>query len=139
MNPLKTFTIPGKPQAKERPRMTNGHTYTPSRTKDYEELVRLYARKARVQCIDTGPVKVTITWAKQVPQSWSKKRRATALAGVWAVDRMDLDNVAKSVLDSLNRIAYTDDSQVAFLSVSRLYVEQPDSITVTVISISAES
>lgn len=132
MNPLKTFTIPGKPQAKERPRTVNGHTYTPNRTKDYEELVRLYAREARVQCIDTGPVKVTITWAKQVPQSWSKKRRAAALAGVWAVDRMDLDNVAKSVLDSLNRIAYTDDSQVAMLSVSRLYVEQPDTVTVTI-------
>ena len=79
-------------------------------------------------------MKVTITWAKQVPKSWSKKRQDEGIASVWAVDRMDLDNVAKSVLDSLNHIAYTDNSQVAMLTVSRIYVRQPDSVTVTIAS-----
>ena len=128
------FKIPGRPQAKERPRVVNGHTYTPDRTRVYEEWVRLHARNAKVTCVPRAPMKVTITWAKQVPKSWSKKRQDDGIASVWAVDRMDLDNVAKSVLDSLNHIAYTDDSQVAMLTVSRIYVRQPDSVTVTIAS-----
>lgn len=128
------FTIPGKPQAKERPRTVNGHTYTPKRTQDYETLVRISKIgdvRARGR-FDEGPLEVSIVWARQITASWSKKRKAEALAQVYAVDRMDLDNVAKSVLDALNGIAYNDDSQVAVLHVSRLYTEQPDTVTVEI-------
>lgn len=34
------FTVHGKPQGKGRPRVTSHGTYTPEKTKQYEELVR---------------------------------------------------------------------------------------------------
>ena len=125
------FTIPGRPVGKERPRTVNGHTYTPQRTKDYETLVRAPALEAGVRPL-VGPLRVKLVWAKQVPKSWSKKRKAEALAGVYAMGTPDLDNVGKSCLDSLNTYAYADDAQVVSLSISRVYVEQESSVTVEI-------
>lgn len=135
------FTIPGRPQAKERPRTANGHTYTPRRTKDYETLVSdcwHLSTKFDFKTLE-GPLEVSIVWAKQVPKSWSKKRKEEALWGVYAVDRMDLDNVTKSVLDALNGLAYHDDSQVAVLHVFRVYVTQEDSVTVEISELRREA
>ena len=39
------------------------------------------------------------------------------------VKKPDCDNIAKIVLDALNKIAYKDDSQVIELSVKKLYSE----------------
>ena len=37
----------------------------------------------------------------------------------------DLDNIAKAVLDSLNGIAYKDDSQIVSMVVSKKYSNRP--------------
>ena len=37
----------------------------------------------------------------------------------------DCDNIAKIILDSLNKIAYHDDSQVVDLHVNKRYAEMP--------------
>ena len=43
-----TFTVPGIPVGKGRPRfMKNGHTYTPQKTRDYEDKVVQLATTAR--------------------------------------------------------------------------------------------
>ncbi len=133
------FTIPGRPVGKERPRTARGHTYTPQRTQLYEALVIVSLRKTtpRVEALLQGPLEVTIVWSKQVTKSWSKKRKAEALAGVYAVGMPDVDNVAKSITDALNGVAYDDDSQVAVLHVSRVYVEQEDSVTVEITQLGA--
>lgn len=39
--------------------------------------------------------------------------------------KIDCDNLAKAILDSLNGIAYKDDSQVCELSVRKMYGEVP--------------
>ena len=39
--------------------------------------------------------------------------------------KCDCDNLAKSILDSLNGIAYDDDSQVCRLIVEKIYGENP--------------
>ena len=40
---------------------------------------------------------------------------------VWPTKRPDLDNVAKSICDALNKVAYTDDAQIVQLFVARHY------------------
>lgn len=40
----------------------------------------------------------------------------------------DLDNIAKIILDSLNGIAYKDDSQVVELNISKKYTEDEERI-----------
>ena len=37
----------------------------------------------------------------------------------------DCDNIAKSILDALNNVAYYDDSQICKLSVEKYYGEVP--------------
>lgn len=43
---------------------------------------------------------------------------------IFPVKKPDCDNIAKIILDALNKIAYKDDSQVIELSVKKLYSEK---------------
>lgn len=40
------------------------------------------------------------------------------------IKKIDSDNLAKSILDALNGLAYDDDSQVCLLVVQKLYGEK---------------
>lgn len=98
------FVVFGQPIPKARPRMAqSGHVFTPKRTLDYERRVMLCARQAGLRRPCAGAVSVTL-------HLFVANRR-----------RADIDNIAKSILDGLNGIAYADDSQVADLRVSRSF------------------
>lgn len=94
--------VKGRPVPKSRPRLgLRGRTafiYTPEKTKSYQELVGFVARKKCKRPLD-GPVAVFIR--------------------LFSKGRYDVDNVAKSILDGLNRICYQDDEQVCLLVVSK--------------------
>jgi crossover junction endodeoxyribonuclease RusA len=94
------FTVPGVPVPKARPRIGNGHTYTPARTKAHERLVWAYARQAGVRPFD-GPVTMWLEFHMPTP------------------GRADIDNMAKAVLDALNGTAYADDKQVCELNLRK--------------------
>lgn len=99
------FTIPGVAVPKGRPRYTSsGHAYTPHRTKAYAEEVQWIARRTVAsQPPFTGPVAVRIVeYRKGKPEA-----------------RPDADNVAKNLLDALNKLVYEDDSQVVSLLVEK--------------------
>ena len=119
---LFTFTIPGPPVGKGRPRLgRGGHVYTPPRTVAYENVVRLTALAARGarQPIRDGPVGGWVTCTAPMPQRASSKLRL-ACGDKAYVGKPDLDNVAKIILDALSHdVLYHDDSQVSFLELSR--------------------
>lgn len=126
-----TFTVPGVPVAKARPRATTiggaARLYTPGKTRDYEQLVGLSARGAMCKAppIDRA-VAVSLDIRLPVPASWSKTRRADALAGrVFASSRPDVDNQAKAVLDGCNGVVWVDDAQVVRLTTQKRYAETP--------------
>lgn len=123
-----TFEIPGKPQPKQRARTVTGHSYTPERTVLYENWVRLcYGDRPKL----TGPVVATIMLLYEVPKSYSGARRKRCLAGEeypTGKHLGDVDNVAKSILDSLNGIAYHDDSQIVRLRIAKLYAKESKAI-----------
>ena len=58
---MTTFTIPGKPHAKQRARFSrrSGRTYTPKETESFESTVRGYGKDAIDSPID-GPEKLTV-------------------------------------------------------------------------------
>jgi len=108
----KTFTIPGKPFAKQRPRATRqGRVYTPKETVSFERTVGQIAAQHFPEPI-TGPVRIRIWATFETPRSWSKKKTAEHINRPHT-QRPDLDNCMKAVLDGLNRIAFADDGQVA--------------------------
>lgn len=121
------FTVPGEPRGKGRPRFGRtraGFTvaYTDDKTAAYENLVKLAAEKAGATSID-GPLSVQISAYFVPPQSWTKKRRAAALAGCEAPGRFDIDNISKAVLDGLNGIAFGDDKQIVTLFARKAFAE----------------
>lgn len=96
------ITIPGRPVPKGRPRLGyRGRTafiYTPPATKEYEKLVGWVAKCMGCRPME-GPIAATID--------------------VYHRSKLDVDNVAKSILDGLNGVAYIDDAQVVELLVRK--------------------
>lgn len=121
------FYVPGIPVGKARPRVTAYGTFTPAKTKEYERLVgRCYCEAARIRRESyICPVKMMITVFVAPPKSMSKSMYAQAMRGeVIPLKKPDLDNIAKSILDALNGLAYKDDSQVYDLCIRKIYAEQ---------------
>ena len=124
-----TFEIVGEPQGKGRPRFsTRGgfvKTYTPEKTASYENFVKLcYLNKYKGQKLD-GEIIAEIIAYFPIPKSFSKKKRSEAIEGkIRPTKKPDTDNIAKTILDSLNGIAFEDDKQVIALLVKKLYGEE---------------
>ncbi len=94
-----TFTIPGHPVPKQRPRLgykgRRAYIYTPEETRRYEEKVHLLAKAAT-----DGPLKVPVVVRLKVYLG-PRKRKGP-----------DLDNIVKSILDGMNGAIFEDDRQV---------------------------
>ena len=107
-----TFTIPGKPFAKQRARATRqGRMFTPAKTVQFERTVGQIAA-AVAQEPFTGPVRLTVLATFEPAPSWPKKKRAAHMHRPHT-QKPDLDNCIKAIKDGLNRIAWADDSQVS--------------------------
>ena len=124
-----SFSIPGEPVAKARPRVTKtGHAYTPEKTVNYENLVRLmYSNKYHGMSF---PAKVPLTMEIKVfmgiPQSTSKKRAADMMkCKERPTKKPDVDNIIKIVMDALNGVAYPDDKQVVSIVCNKYYNATP--------------
>ena len=119
------FESEGKPVGKGRPRFRRVgnfvQTYTPTATADYEKLVRLRFQNSDGAITDK-PVRVGITAFFVPPKSTRKRDRIEMLANrILPEKKPDCDNIAKIILDALNKIAYIDDSQVIELVVKKRY------------------
>ena len=123
------FEIVGEPQGKGRPRFsTRGgfvKTYTPEKTASYENFAKVcYLNKYKGQKLD-GEIIAEIIAYFSIPKSFSKKKRLEAIEGkIKPTKKPDTDNIAKTILDSLNGIAFEDDKQVVALLVKKLYGEE---------------
>lgn len=128
-----TITIPGEMRGKGRPRFgTAGgqaRAFTDSKTRNAEAWVRSRAADAWVGAPLVGPITLQMSIGVAVPASWSKRKRADALAGaIWPTSKPDLDNVLKLVGDALNGIVWQDDKQIVRAEVVRRYVEPPQTV-----------
>lgn len=112
-----SFVVKGKPVGKQRPRTVRNKytgktlTYTPNKTKAYEnEVARGYRRISNHMFEDAVAVNI-IVFVKH------PKRRTYQRPTV----KPDIDNIAKTILDGLNGVAYADDKQVIKLSIEKFY------------------
>ena len=120
------FCVEGEPTAKGRARFTGNRCYTPKKTADYEELVKVCYRLGNTVKYETEPLKCEIKAYYKIPSSDSKKKRVEKIKGlIRPTKKPDCDNVAKAILDALNGLAYKDDSQVVELHIIKYYAEQP--------------
>ncbi len=94
-----TFTVPGRPVPKQRPRLgRNGNVYTPRNCRDYEKAVGWTAKRLFKSPLE-GPVELQV-------RLYFNSRGG------------DLDNYIKAICDGLNGVAWLDDSQVERIKAS---------------------
>ena len=121
------FEVPGKIIGKGRPRLNTytGSVYTPTRTKDYEELVQQYfLLKYPTFRPFEGRVKVDISAFFEIPKSTKKADRELMLQNrINPTKKPDIDNIVKIVLDAMNGVAFKDDIQITRLNVEKVYSE----------------
>ncbi|HEX8610162.1 MAG TPA: RusA family crossover junction endodeoxyribonuclease [Telluria sp.] len=131
-----TFTIPGQPVAKGRPKFARrgAHVvaYTPEKTASYENLVKMAATEAMGGLAPSGaPIYMSIELRMQIPASWSAKRRALAVLGeVLPTKKPDADNVLKGIKDGCNGIVWRDDAQVVRIGLAKVYADSPCAIVI---------
>ena len=117
------LVVPGKAQAKERPRLGKYGTYTPYKTKNYENWIKtIFIQNYPLMKPLESPLRVSIILNVDIPTSASKKKQDEMRRGILlSTKKPDVDNVAKSILDALNKIAYRDDKQIIHLEVTKRY------------------
>jgi Holliday junction resolvase RusA-like endonuclease len=107
-----------RPRAKGRPRVTKtGHTYTPKETVDYENQIKeAYSGPFFEEGMLSVKLRFTMSgtelMVERVEENPNVKQPASRLRG-------DIDNYAKSVLDALNGVAYSDDKQIVILHLEK--------------------
>lgn len=106
--------VEGKIKGKARPRFNTktGKAFTPGDTITYENWIKCCYQEQDGKFID-GPVKARIEVYYKIPKSYTKKRVQAIRDGLeMPLKKPDIDNCIKVILDSLNGIAYKDDSQI---------------------------
>lgn len=125
------FEVPGEPVAQGRPRFSRRGgfitAYDPAKSRNYKWAVRLMVqRQMQGKKIIEDGCKATIDIFRGIPASWSKKKRAEALAGkIRPVTKPDTDNYIKIILDSLNSIVYKDDNLILEITARKWYSDTP--------------
>lgn len=126
------FSIPGQPMGKQRPRVVhNGsfsQAFTPKETVSYENLVRVMYREAAKgkRFADEDMLDVRVIAYYSIPKSTSKKKRKMMLEHkIRPGKKPDWDNIGKIICDSLNTVAYRDDSSIVDAQVRKFYSENP--------------
>ena len=119
------FEVPGKVIGKGRPRLNSytGVVYTPTRTKDYESLVEQYflLKYPRFKALE-GRIKINIIAYFSIPKTTKKADINEMLENnISPTKKPDIDNIVKSILDSMNKFAFKDDNQITKLEVEKKY------------------
>ena len=122
------FEVPGKVTGKGRPRVntTTAIAYTPTKTKEYEELIKQYfiLKYRKINPLENR-IKVTIQAYFSIPKNTNKTQKEEMLKGnISPTKKPDIDTIAKIVLDALNKLAFKDDNQITKLNLEKIYSEE---------------
>lgn len=126
-----TIIVEGEPQGKGRPRASSiggfVRMYTPSKTKDYEQMIAHEAGfDMRGRDLISGPVLVELEMYHSIRKSWPKaKREAARLNKIVPTIKVDADNCLKVFCDALNGVVWVDDVQVVNATISKRFSDEP--------------
>lgn len=118
--------VPGQPIGQGRPRCTcrggKPRLYDPESSRVWKEAAaqHIALQMRDRECIDEGPVSITIEAFFKRPKSLGKGGR------LQKPTKPDCDNIAKAVLDAATGRCFTDDAQVSYLMVSKFYASDKE-------------
>ena len=124
------FVVPGDPTGKSRPRFVRatGRTYTPAKTAQYENLVKLEYERACAgkRFGDYAALRMRVKAYYGIPKSASKRKQEQMTGGTLRpMKKPDASNVLKAIEDGLNGVAYRDDAQIVHVEIEKWFSEVP--------------
>lgn len=162
LDQMVVIVLEGDVVGKGRPRFSNHggfvRVYTDAKTAEHEELIqvevlrliggqalidrtRQIKRASFIQAykdfggepIFKGPVRVEMEIRHPIRASWTKAKKASALAGhIAPTIKSDIDNILKIWFDAFNDCMWKDDTQVVEVHAAKSFSEDP-SVLVRVI------
>lgn len=118
------FEMPIVALPKERARVTRFGTYTPTRTREFENQVIHHARKHSLEMLLETPLRLYCEFHLPKP----KKPKFSNYPAVPA----DIDNYLKAIMDGMNKIIWKDDSLICHIEAKKLYALGPPKIVVKI-------
>jgi len=95
------------------------------RYQTYKKVISLEARKHVREPIE-GAVIIQVDSYHPIPSRLLKAEKIEARAGkTRPTSKPDVDNIAKGVMDSLNKLVWKDDNQVIGLTANKYYSDDP--------------
>jgi Holliday junction resolvase RusA-like endonuclease len=108
--------------------------HTPKETVNAEAHIKQCCIQQIGNPVLEGALIVKIKSFLEIPNSWSnKKKQAAKMGQIKPTGKPDIDNIAKLVADSLNKIAWKDDSQIVEMILQKSYSDNNDIKTVITI------
>ena len=97
-----------------RPRVGKFGTYYNKTYQSFKDSMKVITDCMEFSKIEDGPIHVLTRVYRQMPKSWSKKKK-NELRGTFVINNVgDSDNLEKAAWDPLNGKAWSDDCQIAW-------------------------
>jgi len=113
-----------KPEAQKRVKVFNRIAIDPS--KEYKNFLKLQILEQYEGELLEKPLSVKLVFTMPIPKSTSKRKREKMLRGLIPhTKKPDCDNLAKAVLDAMNKTIIKDDSLIYSLYVIKMYCHTP--------------
>ena len=123
---LLTFTVPGKPKAKQRARTTRSGTFTPKPTVLYENHVKAcFTSEYPLWTPVHSDIRLDVTAFWPVPKGKQKAWGDGSCETLRHNITPDWDNIGKIISDALNNIAWVDDKQITDCTIRKRYSPRP--------------
>jgi Holliday junction resolvase RusA-like endonuclease len=129
------FDVIGKPYGQKRPRAFRRGKflgiYAPKENVEYSvKVVNAFNKVGKKY--DDVPLVIEIQAFFKKPKLTKKEQALNLPKHKFPTKKPDGDNIAKAILDSLNQVAYHDDSFVTELSVSKYYTDGDERVNVVI-------
>jgi Holliday junction resolvase RusA-like endonuclease len=129
------FDVIGKPYGQKRPRAFRRGKflgiYAPKENVEYSvKVVNAFNKVGKKY--DDVPLVIEIQAFFKKPKLTKKEQALDLPKHKFPTKKPDGDNIAKAILDSLNQVAYHDDSFVTELSVSKYYTDGDERVNVVI-------
>lgn len=142
-----SFSVLGEPVAKQRPKISTfggfARAYTPTKTQNYENKV-LMSFQNELKCdnyedtyFGDSLVEMEINVYFAIPKSCYCKKGLNKsgrekMDKIYCDTHKDLDNIVKSILDGLNKVAFKDDKQVVKINACKKWTTQMSRVEITI-------
>lgn len=126
--------IKGAAVAQSRPRVSKGNVYYPANVTRHKGLIQRATTEALIKANNRAfplnmPISMEMVVYIEYPKRLSKKKQKMFECGeVSPTRRPDVDNYAKLVMDAMQGLAYSDDSHICRLVVTKEYAAEPSTV-----------